>query len=174
MTTVHAYTNDQNHIDNPHKDLRRARSCTQSIIPTTTGAGSALVDVLPHLAANINGISVRVPTQNVSLLDLLAQLSRPVTVEEVQHAFKQAVSGPIGAYVDYNELPLVSSDYLGNPKSAIVDGLSVMSHGDSIKVLAWYDNEWGYACRVSDFLNHMAKAGKLHEEGMESCLMKTV
>ncbi|KIL41358.1 glyceraldehyde-3-phosphate dehydrogenase [Gordoniibacillus kamchatkensis] len=158
MTTVHAYTNDQNHLDNPHKDLRRARACTNSIIPTSTGVGKALADVLPHLAPVIQGISVRVPTQDVSLLDLQVQLGQTVDVTDVRKAFQQAVAGTIGTYVGYNELPLVSADYVGNEKSAIVDGLSVLARGDQVKLLAWYDNEWAYASRVYDFAAYAARA----------------
>ncbi|EXX89724.1 glyceraldehyde-3-phosphate dehydrogenase [Paenibacillus darwinianus] len=156
MTTVHAYTSDQNHLDNPHKDLRRARACTGSIIPTSTGVGKAIAEVLPHLASRIQGISIRVPTQNVSLLDLQAEVGRPVEAGEVKDAFRQACAGPLGRYVGYNELPLVSSDYIGNDKSSIIDGLSVMVRNDQVKLLAWYDNEWAYAGRVVDFAAHIA------------------
>jgi glyceraldehyde 3-phosphate dehydrogenase len=150
MTTVHAYTNDQNHLDNPHKDLRRARACTQSMIPTSTGVGSALVDVLPHLAPVVNGLAIRVPTPDVSLVDLTVQVDRSVSKDEVMDAFKVAAQGSFAPYVEFNEEPLVSSDYVGNVKSAIIDGLSLMAAGNQIKVLAWYDNEWGYANRVVD------------------------
>ncbi|MFK7694703.1 type I glyceraldehyde-3-phosphate dehydrogenase [Paenibacillus sp. HJGM_3] len=156
MTTVHAFTNDQNHLDNPHKDLRRARACTQSIVPTSTGVGKALADVLPHLAPRIHGLSLRVPTQDVSVVDLTAQLAAPASVEAVRDAFRRAVSGRYAPYVEYNELPLVSSDYIGNEKSAIVDGLSLMTSGHQVKLLAWYDNEWGYASRVVDFVEYAA------------------
>jgi glyceraldehyde 3-phosphate dehydrogenase len=157
VTTVHAYTNDQNHLDNPHKDLRRARACTQSIVPTSTGVGKALSGVLPHLAPVIRGVSLRVPTQDVSLVDLTVELRRPVTKEEVRQAFKTAAQGALAAYVEYNELPLVSSDYVGNDKSAVIDGLSLMVSGRQAKVLAWYDNEWAYACRVLDFVAYVAQ-----------------
>jgi len=160
MTTVHAFTNDQNHMDNPHKDLRRARACTQSIIPTSTGVGKALSGVLPHLASRIQGISLRVPTQDVSLVDLTALVSRPVTKDEVKEAIQKAAGGKLGAVVEYNELPLVSSDYIGNEKSAVIDGLSLMAAGNQIKLLAWYDNEWAYASRVIDFAEYVAKAEK--------------
>lgn len=148
MTTVHALTSDQKHIDNPHKDLRRARACTQSIVPTTTGAGQALVDVLPHLAHYVEGISLRVPTQDVSLADLTVQVAREVSVDEVKSIFHEAASE--NRYVNYTEEPLVSADFIGCDKSAVVDGLSIMTAGNQIKVLAWYDNEWAYACRVID------------------------
>ena len=156
MTTVHAYTNDQNHLDNPHKDLRRARACTQSIVPTSTGVGKALAGVLPHLAPVIRGLSLRVPTQDVSLVDLTAEVRRPADPEEVRQAFRAAAQGTLAPYVEYNELPLVSSDYAGNDKSAVIDGLSLMASGRQVKVLAWYDNEWAYACRVLDFVAHVA------------------
>ena len=148
MTTVHAFTSDQKHIDNPHKDLRRARACTQSIVPTTTGVGKALVDVLPHLAPLIEGISIRVPTQNVSLVDLTVQVSKDINVDEVKSVFQEATNN--NRYVKYIEDPLVSADFIGCDKSAIVDGLSIMTAENQIKVLAWYDNEWAYACRVVD------------------------
>jgi glyceraldehyde 3-phosphate dehydrogenase len=167
MTTVHAYTNDQNHLDNPHKDLRRARACTQSVVPTTTGVGKALSGVLPHLASVIRGLSLRVPTQDVSLVDLTVELFRPATKEEVQQAFKTAAQGTFARYVEYNELPLVSSDYIGNDKSAVIDGLSLMASGRQAKVLAWYDNEWAYACRVLDFVAHAAE--KHAERGNVPC-----
>lgn len=150
MTTVHSYTNDQKHMDNPHKDLRRARACTQSIIPTSTGVGKALVDVLPHLAPLVNGIAIRVPTPDVSLVDLTVQVNRPVDVEEVQKAFREAAAGPMAPYLGYSDAPLVSSDFIGCDKSAVIDGESIMAASDQIKVLAWYDNEWGYASRVMD------------------------
>ncbi|MBD8497960.1 type I glyceraldehyde-3-phosphate dehydrogenase [Paenibacillus arenosi] len=152
MTTVHAYTSDQNHLDNPHKDLRRARSCASSIIPTSTGVGKALKEVLPHLAHAIDGVSLRVPTPNVSLIDLTVQLSREATADEVRESFRIKSRGKMGSVLGYTELPLVSSDYIGDDKSAIVDGLSVISRGDQVKLMAWYDNEWAYASRVYDFI----------------------
>jgi glyceraldehyde 3-phosphate dehydrogenase len=148
MTTVHSFTSDQRHMDNPHKDLRRARACTQSIIPTTTGVGKALRDVLPHLAPYVEGLSLRVPTQDVSLADLTVEVPCKVSIEEVKLAFKAAAHG--NRYVGYTEEPLVSADFIGCDKSAIVDGLSIMAAGNQIKVLAWYDNEWAYARRVID------------------------
>lgn len=156
MTTVHAFTNDQKHLDNPHHDLRRARACTHSIIPTSTGVGKALTDVLPHLSHRIQGLSVRVPTQDVSLLDLQVDLMQNVSPSELSDAFKKAASGEIGKYVGYNELPLVSSDYIGNDKSAVIDGLSLMTRENQVKLLAWYDNEWGYASRVCDMVQYIA------------------
>lgn len=153
MSTVHSFTSDQNHLDNPHKDLRRARACTQSIVPTTTGVGKALTDVLPHLAPHIQGISLRVPTQDVSLIDLTVKVAREVRLDEVRSAFRTAAQGALAPYVDYIEEPLVSADFVGCTKSAVVDGLSMMAMGDQIKVLAWYDNEWAYACRVVELAN---------------------
>lgn len=153
MTTVHSYTSDQNHLDNPHKDLRRARACTESIVPTTTGVGKALTDVLPHLASKIQGISLRVPTQDVSLVDLTVKISRKTTLEEVKSGFREAAEGDSSHYVGYSEEPLVSMDYIGCSKSAVVDGLSILVMDDQIKVLAWYDNEWAYACRVVELAN---------------------
>ncbi|WP_373865246.1 type I glyceraldehyde-3-phosphate dehydrogenase [Paenibacillus koleovorans] len=150
MTTIHSYTNDQNHLDNPHSDLRRARACAQSIVPTTTGAGKALTDVLPHLAPHVQGISIRVPTPNVSLIDLTVETECQATVEEVKAAFKLAAAGPLSRYIGYTEEPLVSVDFTGTTRSAWIDGLSVSASGQQIKVLAWYDNEWAYSCRVLD------------------------
>ncbi|MCZ8520813.1 MULTISPECIES: type I glyceraldehyde-3-phosphate dehydrogenase [Paenibacillus] len=148
MTTVHSFTSDQNHLDNPHKDLRRARACTQSIVPTSTGVGKALGDVLPHLAPHIQGLSLRVPTQDVSLVDLTAKVKRKADAAEVRRVFREAAEGAFSRYVDYTEEPLVSVDFVGSSKSAVIDGLSIAVLDDSIKVLAWYDNEWAYACRV--------------------------
>jgi glyceraldehyde 3-phosphate dehydrogenase len=174
MTTVHAFTNDQNHMDNPHKDLRRARACTNSIIPTSTGVGKALIDVIPHLASQIQGVSVRVPTQDVSLLDLQVVVGRKVSVDDVKFAIKKAIAGQIGTFVDYNELPLVSADYIGNEKSAIIDGLSIMTHENQIKLLAWYDNEWGYTNRVIDLVAHMSRAESTQLKGETKCLTQTM
>lgn len=157
MTTVHAFTSDQNHLDNPHKDLRRARACTQSIVPTSTGVGKALIDVLPHLAPHVQGISLRVPTQDVSIIDLTVKVARPANIEEVRHAFRSAAEGELSGILEYNEEPLVSSDFIGNSNSAIIDGLSVMAMDDQIKILAWYDNEWGYSNRVVELAKLVAE-----------------
>ncbi|GMB07371.1 glyceraldehyde-3-phosphate dehydrogenase (NAD+) [Thermolongibacillus altinsuensis] len=158
MTTVHAYTNDQKNIDNPHKDLRRARSCGQSIIPTTTGAAKALALVLPHLKGKLHGMALRVPTPNVSLVDLVVDLKQDVTVEEVNEAFMEAARGPLKGILDVTMEPLVSIDFNTNPHSAIIDGLStIVMENRKVKVLAWYDNEWGYSCRVVDLANLVAK-----------------
>jgi glyceraldehyde 3-phosphate dehydrogenase len=157
MTTVHAYTNDQKNIDNPHKDLRRARACGQSIIPTTTGAAKALSLVLPQLKGKLHGMALRVPTPNVSLVDLVVDVRRDVTAEEINEAFITASLGSLNGIVEYTTEPLVSIDFNTNPHSAIIDGLSTMVMGDrKVKVLAWYDNEWGYSCRVVDLAKFVA------------------
>lgn len=151
MTTVHAYTNDQKNLDNPHKDLRRARACAASIIPTTTGAAKAVALVLPDLKGKLNGLALRVPTTDVSIVDLVATLERDATVEEVNRVLREAAEGELQGILAYTEEPLVSADFIGHPASSIVDGLSTMMIGErTVKVLAWYDNEWGYACRVVD------------------------
>lgn len=151
MTTVHAFTNDQKNLDNPHKDLRRARSCSQSIIPTTTGAAKALGEVLPHLNGKLHGMALRVPTPDVSLVDLVIDVEESVTAQEINNAFKDAAANELKGILEYNEEPLVSIDYTTNSSSAIIDGLSTMvMDGNKIKVLAWYDNEWGYSARVVD------------------------
>jgi glyceraldehyde 3-phosphate dehydrogenase len=158
MTTVHAYTNDQNNIDNPHKDLRRARACAQSIIPTTTGAAKALALVLPELKGKLHGMALRVPTPNVSLVDLVVDLKKEVTVEEVNEAFMTAASGSLHGILEFTTEPLVSVDFNTNPHSTIIDGLTtIVMDGRKVKVLAWYDNEWGYSCRVVDLTKFVAK-----------------
>jgi glyceraldehyde 3-phosphate dehydrogenase len=160
MTTIHSFTNDQNHLDNPHKDLRRARGCTQSIVPTTTGIGKALKDVLPHLAHVIHGLSIRVPTPDVSLIDLTVQVERNVTKDEVKAEFCSAAEGKMASIVGYTEEPLVSADFIGSSKSAVIDGLSLMVSQNQIKVLAWYDNEWAYTCRVMDLAQKVQEMKK--------------
>lgn len=158
MTTVHAYTNDQKNIDNPHKDLRRARACAQSIIPTTTGAAKALSIVLPHLKGKLHGMALRVPTINVSLVDLVVDLKRDVTVDEVNEAFIDASNRSLKGILDFTNEPLVSVDFNTDEHSAIIDGLStIVMDGNKIKVLAWYDNEWGYSCRVVDLTKLVAE-----------------
>lgn len=167
MTTVHAYTNDQKNIDNPHKDLRRARACGQSIIPTTTGAAKALSLVLPQLKGKLHGMALRVPTSNVSLVDLVVDLKREVTVDEVNNAFKAAAEGPLKGVLDITEEPLVSIDFNTNPNSATVDALSTMViAANKVKVLAWYDNEWGYSNRVVDLVKYVAEGLKKHSEAV--------
>ncbi|MBO0960118.1 glyceraldehyde-3-phosphate dehydrogenase [Neobacillus sp. MM2021_6] len=157
MTTIHAYTNDQKNIDNPHKDLRRARACGQSIIPTTTGAAKALSLVLPQLKGKLHGMSLRVPTPNVSLVDLVVDLNQDVTVDEINHAFIEASTGSLRGIVDFTMEPLVSVDFNTNEHSAIIDGLSTMVMGKrKVKVLAWYDNEWGYSTRVVELALYVA------------------
>ncbi|SIT84870.1 glyceraldehyde-3-phosphate dehydrogenase [Edaphobacillus lindanitolerans] len=157
MTTVHAYTNDQNNIDNPHKDLRRARACAESIIPTTTGAAKALSLVLPELKGKLHGMALRVPTPNVSLVDLVVDLKTDVTPEIVNDAFIRASEGPMKGVLAYTPEPLVSTDFNTDAHSATVDGLTTMVMGDrKVKVLAWYDNEWGYSARVVDLTRKVA------------------
>ncbi|HLG27058.1 MAG TPA: glyceraldehyde-3-phosphate dehydrogenase [Paenisporosarcina sp.] len=161
MTTVHAYTNDQMNLDNPHKDLRRARACAQSIIPTSTGAAKALSLVLPELKGKLHGLSLRVPTPNVSLVDLVVDLQTDVTVEEVNAAFIEASEGAMKGILGFTTEPLVSIDFNSNPHSAIVDGLTTMVIGSrKVKVLAWYDNEWGYSARVLDLTKKVGAALK--------------
>lgn len=156
MTTVHAYTNDQNNIDNPHKDLRRARACAQSIIPTSTGAAKALTLVLPELSGKLHGMALRVPTPNVSLVDLVVDVKCDVTIDEINNAFLSASQGALKGILEYSTEPLVSIDYNTNSHSSIIDGLSTMVIGNrKVKVLAWYDNEWGYSCRVVDLVKYV-------------------
>jgi len=157
MTTIHSYTNDQNILDFPHKDLRRARAAAVSIIPTSTGAAKAIGLVMPELKGKLNGLSIRVPTPNVSLVDLVAEIDRPATVEEINNAFKKASEGPLGKYLEYCDLPLVSKDFNGNPKSCIFDSLSTYVVETTVKVMGWYDNEWGYSCRIIDLINYIIK-----------------
>lgn len=159
MTTVHAYTNDQNNLDNPHKDLRRARACAQSIIPTSTGAAKALTLVLPELKGKMHGMALRVPTPNVSLVDLVVDVERDVTVEEVNAAFEKAANGAMNGILAITNDPLVSIDFNTTTASATVDGLTTMVIGErKVKVLAWYDNEWGYSARVVDLTKKVAKS----------------
>jgi glyceraldehyde 3-phosphate dehydrogenase len=156
MVTVHSYTNDQSILDLPHKDLRRARAAALSIIPTTTGAAKATSLVIPEVKGKIDGIAIRVPTPDVSLTDLAAEVERPVTIEEVNAAFKAAANGPLQGIVAYTEEELVSSDYIGNPHSCILDAKSTnVVDGTLVKVSGWYDNEWGYASRCVDLLRFM-------------------
>lgn len=158
MTTVHSFTSDQKPLDNPHKDLRRARASGQSIVPTTTGAAKAVAKVLPELKGKLNGLALRVPTPNVSVVDLVVDLEQPATAEEVNRVLKEAAETTMKGYIQYTEDPLVSVDFIGNPHSAIVDGLSTMAIGErKVKVLAWYDNEWGYSCRVVEAVQHIAR-----------------
>jgi glyceraldehyde 3-phosphate dehydrogenase len=160
MSTIHAYTNDQKILDMVHKDLRRARAAAMNVVPTTTGAAKAVTLVLPELKGKIHGVAFRVPVPAVSLCDLVADLGREVTAEEVNQAFKKAAEGKLKGYLEYCEEPLVSLDFKGNPASSIVDALSTMVvGGNMVKVLAWYDNEWGYSCRLADLIYFMAGKG---------------
>ena len=158
-STVHSYTNDQPVHDFPHKDLRRARAAAVSMIPTTTGAATAVGLVMPRLKGKLDGIAIRVPTINVSVIDLVAELERPATVDAVNEAFREAAAGRMRGILDATDEQLVSSDFNGNPHSSIVDLPSTaLIDGSLIKILAWYDNEWGYSCRVRDLIRFMAKS----------------
>ncbi len=160
MTTIHAYTNDQKILDAPHSDLRRARAAALSMIPTTTGAAKAVSLVLPQLAGKFNGYALRVPTPTVSIVDMVIETKKKVTKEEVNAAFEEAAKGSMQGILGYSDEPLVSIDYKGDPRSSIVDGLSTMVMEDTmLKVVAWYDNEWGYSNRVVDLINYMAEKG---------------
>jgi glyceraldehyde 3-phosphate dehydrogenase len=156
MTTIHAYTNDQNILDLPHKDLRRARAAAINLIPTSTGAAKAIGLVLPHLQGKVDGISVRAPVPTGSLTDLVVTLGRDVTKDEVNEAFASAASsGPLARYLQYADDPLVSTDIVGNSHSCIFDSLLTMAHGRTVKVFGWYDNEWGYSCRLVDLVGKL-------------------
>ena len=160
MTTVHSYTNDQQILDLPHKDLRRARAAAMSIIPTTTGAAKAVALVLPELKGRLNGFSLRIPTPNVSITDLVVEVEKPTTVEEVNAALKAASENELKGILGYSDKPLVSRDYNGDPRSSIIDALSTMVvDGSLVKVISWYDNEWGYSNRVVDLVVLIAKKG---------------
>lgn len=160
MTTIHSYTNDQQILDLPHKDYRRARAAAENMIPTTTGAAKAVALVLPDLKGKLNGMAVRVPTPNVSLVDLVAELDKEVTVEEVNAALKAAAEGELKGILQYSDEPLVSKDYNGDPHSSSVDGLSTMvMEGNLVKVVSWYDNETGYSTRVVDLVDYIASKG---------------
>jgi glyceraldehyde 3-phosphate dehydrogenase len=158
MTTVHSYTNDQRILDVVHKDLRRARAAAANIIPTTTGAARALALVIPELKGRFDGFSLRVPTLTVSVVDFVATLNKPASVESVNAAFQAAEAGPMKGILGITFEPLVSSDFRGDSRSSIVDGLSTMMLGDNfLKVISWYDNEWGYSCRVADLASFVAE-----------------
>jgi glyceraldehyde 3-phosphate dehydrogenase len=153
MNTIHSYTNDQRILDVAHKDPRRARSAGQNIIPTTTGAAKALALVIPELKGKFDGFSLRVPTPTVSVVDFTAELERPATVDELNDAFRAAASGPLSGILGVSDEPLVSMDFKGDSRSSIIDAASTMSlGGDFVKVIAWYDNEWGYSCRIADLI----------------------
>jgi glyceraldehyde 3-phosphate dehydrogenase len=158
MTTVHAYTNDQRLADVPHKDLRRSRAATENIIPTTTGAAKAVGEVLPDLQGKLDGMAMRVPVPDGSIVDLVVELERDVTVEEVNAAVRAAAEGPLRDIIEYTEDPIVSTDIIGNPHSSIFDasGTHVLG-GNLVKVMAWYDNEWGYSNRVVDLIERLGE-----------------
>jgi glyceraldehyde 3-phosphate dehydrogenase len=158
MTTVHSYTNDQRTLDLMHKDLRRARTAAQNIIPTSTGAAKAIGLVMPELKGKLHGLSLRVPTATVSVVDLVIDLKKSATTQAINESLKSAADGPLKDILSYCDEPLVSSDFRGNPASSIVDALStVVLEGKMAKVLSWYDNEWGYSCRVGDLATFMAE-----------------
>jgi glyceraldehyde 3-phosphate dehydrogenase len=161
MTTIHSYTNDQVILDFPHRDLRRARAAALSMIPTTTGAAKALKLVIPDLAGKLDGFSMRVPTPNVSVVDLVAFVEKKTTKEEVNAALKKASeSGSLKGYLGYEENELVSMDFRGDPRSSIVDApMTLVVGGNCVKLISWYDNEWGYSCRLRDLINYMAAKG---------------
>ena len=156
MTTIHSYTNDQKLLDLPHKDLRRARAAALNMIPTTTGAAKALGLVIPELKGKLDGLAVRVPTPNVSVVDLVVEVDKPATKESVNAAMKQAAAGPMNAVLQYVDEPLVSSDFRGNAHSAMFDAQLTYVVENMVKTLAWYDNEWGYSCRVIDLVKMIA------------------
>jgi glyceraldehyde 3-phosphate dehydrogenase len=157
MTTIHSYTNDQRILDFPHKDLRRARAAAVSMIPTTTGAAKAVGLVLPVLKGKLDGMAIRVPAPNVSVVDLVAEVEKPATAETVNAALKEAAEGPLKGILQYCDEPLVSIDFNGNPHSSIVDAaLTKVLEGQMVKVLSWYDNEWGYSSRIKDLILYMA------------------
>jgi len=160
MTTIHAYTNDQRILDIFHKDLRRARAAALNIIPTTTGAATAVTIVIPELKGRLHGLAFRVPVATVSVIDFVADLEKEITVEQVNQAFQTAAEGPLAGILEYCQEPLVSMDFRGNPASSIVDALSTMViAGNMVKVLAWYDNEWGYSCRLADLAAYITDKG---------------
>jgi len=160
MTTIHSYTNDQRILDYPHKDLRRARAAALNMIPTTTGAAKAIGLVMPELKGKLDGYSMRVPTPDVSVVDLVALLAKPTTAEAVNAALKAAAEGPMKGILAYTADPVVSTDMLHNPNSSIVDsGMTKVLDGDLLKVISWYDNEWGYSCRVIDLIAFLAEKG---------------
>ncbi|NLB19215.1 MAG: type I glyceraldehyde-3-phosphate dehydrogenase, partial [Syntrophomonadaceae bacterium] len=157
MNTIHSYTNDQRILDQPHKDLRRSRAAALSIIPTTTGAAKAVALVLPELKGKLTGLSMRVPTPTVSVVDLVVDLEKNVTVDEVNEALRRAAENELKGILEYCDEPLVSTDFKGNPHSSILDALSTMVIGDNmVKVISWYDNEWGYSNRIVDLVKYMA------------------
>lgn len=166
MTTTHAFTNDQRLLDLPHKDLRRARAATMSIIPTTTGAAKAIGSIIPELEGKIDGMALRVPVSSGSITDMVFTLKKEVTREEVNNALKQASEANLKGVLEYTDEPIVSADIVGNPHSSIVNGLSTMVLGNKnnvVKILSWYDNEWGFACRLVSLIKFIAKQDKILE-----------
>ncbi len=157
MTTVHSYTNDQNLLDLQHRDLRRARAAAINLVPSTTGAAKAIGLVLPKLDGKLDGMAIRVPTPNVSLVDLVVTVGKKTTKEEVNQALKDAAEGPLKGILGYSEEPLVSSDYMHSSLSSAVDGLETKAKGNLVKTLAWYDNEWGYCCRLRDIIKYVGE-----------------
>jgi glyceraldehyde 3-phosphate dehydrogenase len=161
MTTIHSYTNDQRLLDLPHSDKRRARAAAMSMVPTSTGAAKAISLVLPHLAGKLDGISVRVPTPNVSLVDLVAETTQACTAADLNQAFKEAAAGHLKGILGFEEKPLVSTDFIGSPFSSIVDADNTKVMGDRmVKVLSWYDNEWGFSSRMVDLSRMMLGMGR--------------
>ncbi|MBI2252103.1 MAG: type I glyceraldehyde-3-phosphate dehydrogenase, partial [Armatimonadetes bacterium] len=160
MTTVHSFTNDQRILDLPHKDLRRCRAASLNIIPTTTGAAKAVAKVIPEMKGKFDGFALRVPTPAVSIIDFVAVLEKKTNLQEINQAFKEASQNELKGILEYTEEPLVSTDFKGNSASSIVDGLSTMLMEDLVKIVAWYDNEWGYSSRVADLANYLIKAEK--------------
>jgi glyceraldehyde 3-phosphate dehydrogenase len=160
MTTIHSYTNDQRIMDTVHSDLRRARAAAMNIIPTTTGAAKAVTQVIPDLKGRIHGLAFRVPTPTVSVIDFVCDVAKEVTVEQVNQAMKKASAGPLAGILEYCEEELVSMDFKGNAHSSIIDALSTMViGGNMVKIIAWYDNEWGYSCRLGELALYIAKKG---------------
>ncbi len=159
MTTIHSYTNDQVILDTPHKDLRRARAAALSMIPSSTGAAKALKLVIPEMDGKLDGFAIRVPTPNVSVVDLTFVAEKPISVASVNQALKSAADGPLKAYLGYTDEELVSSDFKGNPLSSIVDSKLTKVVGQTGKVISWYDNEWGYSNRVTDLIGFLVQKG---------------
>ena len=159
MTTIHSYTNDQRILDLPHKDLRRARAAALNMIPTTTGAAKAVGLVIPELKGKMDGLAIRVPTPTVSIVDVVMQTEKETSKEEVNNVFKEAAQGRLKGILSICEGPLVSLDFRGNPASSIVDLEETFVFDDMVKVLSWYDNEWGYSCRIVDLIEYMVKTG---------------
>ncbi|MCK4519669.1 MAG: aldehyde dehydrogenase, partial [Candidatus Omnitrophica bacterium] len=157
MTTIHSYTNDQRILDYPHPDLRRARAAAVSMIPTTTGAAKAVGLVIPELKGKLDGLAIRVPTPDVSIVDVVLQVEKETTAEEINKALTEAARGKLKGILDVSKEPLVSIDFKKNPLSSIVDAQQTFCLGDMVKVLSWYDNEWGYSCRIVDLIKYMIK-----------------